>query len=109
MTTNTTPNHVELIDDVATLVITAPTVFTRSEQTARYDGRVEVAPGAYPYLPMLIGGQPCSIADAYWFVVTMPGLLVGGGYPDQTPGETRTTVGLQVYGYLVRESLGAAE
>lgn len=73
-----------------------------SAETARYDATVEIPAGEYTLRPITIGGQPSTFDDAYYFTGSGEGVLVSGGYDDETPGKTMRRFGLMPYGYQVR-------
>lgn len=73
-------------------------------QTARFDATVEVPAGRFTLRPTLIGGQPASYDDAYYFTVSVEGVLVSGGFDNENVGDVRY-VHLMVYGYEMRKSV----
>ena len=96
--------------------LTEPTIYTRQYETAAWWTKIEVPAGDYDAEPIHIGGQPATIDSAYYFVVRMPGIVVGeympslyGGVP--IPGSDRgkdrigtdTVHSMAPYGYMVRD------
>lgn len=93
--------------EVVEMVLDEPTLFNKSEQTARNDSRILVSAGRYPMVPVLIDGRATSIGEAYYFAAQVEGTLYSGGYPDQKLGSP-ATVKVLPYGYVVRENLNVA-
>jgi hypothetical protein len=80
--------------------------------TASWYYEVEIPAGTYEASCQLIGGKACSLEEAYWVVVKIPGTCVGGWLPGyRGSNDAERDFGkpmdyfIQVYGYQVRNSL----
>lgn len=90
------------------------TVYQSAGDTASWYYNIEVPAGTYEAECKLIGGEKCSLENAYWVVVKIPGTCVGGWLPGPhgSNGAERCFgkpmyFWVQNYGYSVRDSLAS--
>lgn len=77
-------------------------------QTASWHQIIRTEPGEYEARCTTINFQPCSLDDAYWVLVRIPGVVVGGwlpGWKDERELGRDQTFYIQAYGYAVRNSI----
>jgi hypothetical protein len=91
--------------------------FTKRYEVAAWWTKIRVAAGEYEARPMLIGGQPCELENAYWVCVSLPGTVTDEYMPSLFGGVAygaanrpenigrEENAGMQLYGYQVRDAI----